>query len=437
MAVDHEELQARLIASMAVVIVPRFHSSHLAQIVLDTDLVDLLLSRLHDIKSPELVEYIVHILLVSNMGHRKADQYAAFVGCLHEWKHEAPVLVRSMLAIATFARRAVDETTRGRHKQVLLTTLKSKTGRLLRTNTGDVVNLEFQPSESPPSWMPQDGSDLKEILLTVDRNLDNRRLQGASSEAIAALAKVSRLHSVLVVKQGLKRIVNASQRHEESQSIAINACRTLEALALDKSRTEPLIADTAVPYLCNLVKRHRKVPELISMAAAALALMNRRLIKHKESVENEDVIKTVVGIGFNNVEECDLATNSNCFFVAVAEPKEMASVRSMLAACHALKVPNKTLEMSKKNSKVSSVACKAIGCMVLNEPKSLKESVQLKTVQNVINSLERHPRSKVLVHEAFDALINLCDEPRNTTILDAKGMDIIINVRKSLNGGPG
>lgn len=64
------------------------------QVVINTDLVDILLQQVDSSSDCEVVTFCIHILIVARSPHRKTAQYAAFLKVLGKWKHEPSVLTR-------------------------------------------------------------------------------------------------------------------------------------------------------------------------------------------------------------------------------------------------------------------------------------------------------------------------------------------------------
>lgn len=64
------------------------------QVVINTELVNILLRQIKESTDPEVVNFCVHVLIVARSPHRKAQQFSLFVDLLRKWRHEPIVLTR-------------------------------------------------------------------------------------------------------------------------------------------------------------------------------------------------------------------------------------------------------------------------------------------------------------------------------------------------------
>lgn len=64
------------------------------QVIINTDVVDLLLQQVEESSDAEVVTFCIHLLIVARSPHRKTAQYADFLRVLGKWKHEPSVLTR-------------------------------------------------------------------------------------------------------------------------------------------------------------------------------------------------------------------------------------------------------------------------------------------------------------------------------------------------------
>jgi len=240
LAVDNKDLQNDLIAAIATLAKPQ------DKVYFSTEVVDLLLQKVSDMSDAKLTEWSFQILLLARVMHRKGDQYNLFHDCLSVWTDCPPVLIRASLAIKSFASVAEAQMIRNRETHRIGGRLVTDTDftKLVKAKLiEDWRAIDLPPALDvtavneehsiylPPSWMTQDGSDVISIVKIMQLHRDNRSLQGASADALLALARVSQSHAKLVYQKGVASLTDGCVAHPESLTIAIALSHTLRVLS--------------------------------------------------------------------------------------------------------------------------------------------------------------------------------------------------------------
>eukprot|EP01068_Selenidium_serpulae_P020108 Selendium_serpulae@DN7924_c0_g1_i1.p1 len=203
-------------------------------------------------------------------------------------------------------------------------------------------------------------------------------------------------------------------------------------MALDTKVTEPMLTDSAVPFTCSLIHRHRQVGELVSTGCAALAMMNKRLVIHQKALCDQIFVASVIASGKKFCgQQFDVETNINCFICAACEFRENAQIRSMLAKHEALSFSTQTVNTVVKDTNVLKVACRAVGVLVYKEKRAINDSLKLKTVSAILHVVAKFPKNILFIREALYAIANLIrDSAKNSEFVDKRAVDTIIKAFK-------
>ncbi|XP_026194495.1 uncharacterized protein LOC34620800 [Cyclospora cayetanensis] len=271
-----------------------------SQVVINTDLVDLLLQQVNESSNSEVVAFCIHILIVARSPHRKTAQYSAFLAVLSKWKHEPAVLTRACLAIDAAAQRAQLEGLASHERKKLL-----GAGQRLEEGYNDLrrppsYNEVVQILESKtPKWMPDDASDVDKVFGRVTLHAIISALQD-SKGSVVLCAHINEF--IATFSYHVTTLADARRRAVE--------LGVIEAIvkSMTACSTDPLMCAFGCRAISRLVYKEpddsKIYTELLKMRAMTTLLFV--MFKHgKEPCLAEDALRCIANCASN--ERCAAA----------------------------------------------------------------------------------------------------------------------------------
>ncbi|KAL8434606.1 hypothetical protein ACSSS7_003081 [Eimeria intestinalis] len=381
MAIDDKELRSDIIAVMAAVIRPKvllrchFAGSSpssllqmstrdwltcflppqrqaniteymwVTQVVINTDLVDLLLQQVEESSDCEVVTFCIHILIVARSPHRKAAQYSLFLKVLGKWKHEASVLTRACLAIDAAAHRA--------QLEGLATHERQKRGGDGQRGEG-YENLRRPPSYSEeaqvmdattPKWMPDDSGDVDKAfpILTsaLSTHPESQSVASGFASTISIVGRVKEcnrvtLHIIISSLRDSKGAIILCTKVNEfiaTFSYHVDTLADARRLAVELGVIEAIIKSMTS---CSSDPLHYAEPCLAEDALRCTANCASNEVCASAILERGlNVICKVVGAHCDNMEV--VAQGCRCLWLLSSQPglQQMAVNRGVLLIEHA------------------------------------------------------------------------------------------------------
>ncbi|CBZ54443.1 conserved hypothetical protein [Neospora caninum Liverpool] len=422
MAIDESSLRGDIIAVMAAVIRP--------QVVINSDLVDLLLNYIEKATEPELCSYGIHVLLVARSPHKKEEQYALFVRLLGKWKFESTVPTRACLAIDAFAKRAQLEELaahqRAKGKQEGSIQVSEGLAKLRRgISYSELTQLLDNPH--PPAWMGRDANDVQQVVLVMDRHSQHRRLQGAACQALSSLCGVSLLHCEYVASEGLSRMYTATLNHKESQTIALSLCSVISLLAtVPKCRA--LLQPKMVLLIKQCIARHRAVAEVVGAACGALAKLDAVF-----PVTNENMERLTWAIIVNNLKNSSdqpqvVIPTADLIQRMAAKVNELAEVRERLVELDAVEALVKSITGCSADLEACQVACRAVSRLVYRQPQGSRiytDLVRLRVMTAFLFVLLKHHKNASFCRDVLCCIANCASYRPCAEAVMERGVNVI------------
>ncbi|PFH35916.1 hypothetical protein BESB_055670 [Besnoitia besnoiti] len=422
MAIEDVDLRGDIVAVMAAVIRP--------QVVINSDLVDLLLTFIDRATDAQLCSYGLHILLVARSPHRKDAQYALFVRLLGKWKFESTVPTRACLAIDAFAKRArLEELAaheRRKHKQEGSAEISEGLEKFRRGLSYSEVN-QLMDNPQPPSWMGRDTNDIEQIVMIMDRHSQVRRLQGAACQALSSLCGVSLLHCERVGREGLARMYAATLSHKESQTIALSLCAVISLLA-----SVPKCRSCLQPKMRELVKqfiaRHRTVPEVVAAACGALAKLDVFFPLTNESMERL-TLAIIVNNLKNSSDQPQVVIPIEDLIQRIAgKVSELGEVRQRLIELDAVEALIKSITGCNADLQACQLGCRAVSRLLYQQPESSRiyaDLVRLRVMTALLFVLLKHHKSADYCRDALCCIANCASYQPCAEAVMERGMNVI------------
>ncbi|KFG53822.1 hypothetical protein TGFOU_223780 [Toxoplasma gondii FOU] len=422
MAIDESSLRGDIIAVMAAVIRP--------QVVINSHLVDLLLSFIEKATEPELCSYGIHVLLVARSPHKKEEQYSLFIRLLGKWKFESTVPTRACLAIDAFAKRARLEELAAHQRAK-----EKKEGNVEISEGLDKFRRRISYSEAtqvldnpyPPAWMGRDADDVTQVLLVMDRHSQHRRLQGAACQALSSLCGVSLLHCEHVAREGLSRMYTATLNHKESQTIALSLCSVISLLAsVPKCRV--FLHPKMVSLIKQCIARHRGVGEVVGAACGALAKLDAFF-----PLTNENLERLTLAIIVNNLKNSSdqpqvVIPTADLIQRVAGKVNELGDVRERLIELDVVEALVKSITGCSGDLEACQLACRAISRLVYQQPHGSRiytDLVRLRVMTAFLFVLLKHHRNESFCRDVLCCVANCASYQPCAEAVMERGVNVI------------
>ncbi|KAF8822877.1 hypothetical protein IE077_002290 [Cardiosporidium cionae] len=278
------------------------------------------------------------------------------------------------------------------------------------------------------------------VVTAMQHQVNDRRIQGAASQALATLVKVSPEHCYRVATVALAHAFRAIEIHPESSSISSNIARIVEVVALYNDHLN-LLPEHVDSVVLNIVESNSVSVEAFSACLGTCsALMDNRLPLLKRTF-----LMKLTQQGCTHSTEASLGLNASRFIATAAmKASRLVAIHPMseqesfnyLIEFGVVAVPLKTLATCLNDPLSCQAACRAISLLVVRqrsgETRIYRDINNMKGIVTMLFLLLRYKSSALtdLLCEALAAISNCANDKTCAASIGDRGIDTIFQVIK-------
>lgn len=353
------EVHERLLAGLVAVIGPESN-------VNEESVVDYVVDQLSSHRGslpPRTIEHALGILCAVAAAHRLDDQLEHVVCALRDFKSDAHLATRALVAIAELG--------------------------------------AISTAAAPRVGAARDDGDVRLVLNAMDLYASHRKMAGAGAKALATLARLDDRRLAAIVSTGQRVMLQAQRTHVDSRSVNLHVAEVLREAA----RAQPeLLTDASVTLLAQSLRAHWRDAEVAAASLDALAYVaSAASSQHLEKVLKVFPASQVLTLGDAHTATNATTTAALLRLVATLAEASPSHGRHFVANGVA-EVCLRAIEVQTDDGAVAAVACQALKRLAIASREAQQSVAKLDAIRPLYGALVQHREDPQVARHSLAAI---------------------------------